>query len=160
MYEPTYLGEIELSEETLAHYGVKGMRWRHRKNRQVLGKRPSTVNGKRMRRVDASGKHYMLGDNGYGEMFDANKRRASSNKPTARRRHITGSVNTSEGYQWRRGKVGGGPVGSRSSATRSPGLGYSQVTGGNGSLGLTLGGLSQITRPTKGEKQRKKKQKG
>lgn len=31
MYEPTYLGEIELSEETLAHYGVKGMRWRHRK---------------------------------------------------------------------------------------------------------------------------------
>ena len=30
-YQPTYLGEIELSEESLAHYGVKGMRWRRRK---------------------------------------------------------------------------------------------------------------------------------
>lgn len=32
-YNPTYLGEIELTEETLAHYGVKGMRWRNRKGR-------------------------------------------------------------------------------------------------------------------------------
>lgn len=31
MIEPTYLGEIELSEETLAHYGVKGMRWGRRR---------------------------------------------------------------------------------------------------------------------------------
>ena len=30
-YQPTYLGEIELSEESLAHYGVKGMRWRRRR---------------------------------------------------------------------------------------------------------------------------------
>ena len=30
-YQPTYLGEIELSEESLAHYGVKGMKWRRRK---------------------------------------------------------------------------------------------------------------------------------
>ena len=117
MYEPTYLGEIELSEETLAHYGVKGMRWRHRKNRQVLGKRSSTVNGKRMRRVDASGKHYMLGDNGYGEMFDANKRRVSSNKPTARRRNVTGSGSGA----YRKGSgLGSGAVGSRSSGSSSP----------------------------------------
>lgn len=26
-YNPTYLGEIELSEDTLAHFGVKGMKW-------------------------------------------------------------------------------------------------------------------------------------
>lgn len=32
-YNPTYLGEIELTEETLAHYGVKGMRWRNRKGK-------------------------------------------------------------------------------------------------------------------------------
>lgn len=30
--EATYLGEIALTDETLEHYGVKGMRWRHRKN--------------------------------------------------------------------------------------------------------------------------------
>ena len=30
-YQPTYLGEIELSEESLTHYGVKGMKWRRRK---------------------------------------------------------------------------------------------------------------------------------
>lgn len=28
---PTYIGELELSEDTLAHYGVKGMKWRRRK---------------------------------------------------------------------------------------------------------------------------------
>ena len=168
MYEPTYLGEIELSEETLAHYGVKGMRWRHRKNQS------SSVGNKRIR-----GKRYLstiTTPNG-GKLTVVNRRAANgqevgtalsgkrlsqiSNRPTARRRRITGSVNTSEGYQWRRGKVGGGPVGSRSSVTRSPGLGYSQVTGGNGSVGLTLsGGYSQALRPTKGEKQRKKKKKG
>jgi len=32
-YQPTYIGEIELNEETLAHYGVKGMKWRRRKAR-------------------------------------------------------------------------------------------------------------------------------
>lgn len=31
MYEATYLGELELTDETLKHYGVKGMKWRHRK---------------------------------------------------------------------------------------------------------------------------------
>ena len=33
----TYLGEIELTEETLAHYGVKGMRWGVRKERNIGG---------------------------------------------------------------------------------------------------------------------------
>lgn len=33
-YQPTYLGEISLDEETLTHYGVKGMKWRHRKVRK------------------------------------------------------------------------------------------------------------------------------
>ena len=28
---PTYIGDIELNEETLAHYGVKGMKWRVRR---------------------------------------------------------------------------------------------------------------------------------
>lgn len=31
--EPTYLGEIPLTDETLAHYGVKGMKWRRRKGK-------------------------------------------------------------------------------------------------------------------------------
>ncbi len=29
--EATYLSDIELTDETLQHYGVKGMKWRHRK---------------------------------------------------------------------------------------------------------------------------------
>lgn len=35
MYTPTYLGEIDLSEETLAHYGVKGMKWGRRKLKEA-----------------------------------------------------------------------------------------------------------------------------
>ena len=33
MYNPTFIGDIDLNEETLAHYGVKGMKWRRRKAR-------------------------------------------------------------------------------------------------------------------------------
>lgn len=29
--EATYLGDIELTDETLAHYGVKGMKWKNHK---------------------------------------------------------------------------------------------------------------------------------
>lgn len=29
--EATYLGDIELTDETLAHYGVKGMKWKYHK---------------------------------------------------------------------------------------------------------------------------------
>ena len=36
-YEPTYLGEIELSEDTLSHYGVKGMEWGKRRKRNKKG---------------------------------------------------------------------------------------------------------------------------
>lgn len=31
MYNPTFISDIDLNEETLAHYGVKGMKWRRRK---------------------------------------------------------------------------------------------------------------------------------
>ena len=31
MYNPTFIGEIDLNEDTLAHYGVKGMRWGRRR---------------------------------------------------------------------------------------------------------------------------------
>ena len=31
MYNPTFIGDIDLNEETLTHYGVKGMKWRRRK---------------------------------------------------------------------------------------------------------------------------------
>ena len=30
-YQPTYLGELSLDEDTLTHYGVKGMKWRRKK---------------------------------------------------------------------------------------------------------------------------------
>lgn len=33
-YQPTYLGEISLDEDTLTHYGVKGMRWRRRRGKK------------------------------------------------------------------------------------------------------------------------------
>lgn len=33
MYNPTFIGDIDLNEETLAHYGVKGMKWRHRRGK-------------------------------------------------------------------------------------------------------------------------------
>ena len=34
MYNPTFISDIDLNEETLAHYGVKGMKWRRRKVRK------------------------------------------------------------------------------------------------------------------------------
>lgn len=33
--EATYLGDIELTDETLAHYGVKGMKWGRHKNSKI-----------------------------------------------------------------------------------------------------------------------------
>lgn len=43
-YQPTYLGEIELSEETLAHYGVKGMKWRHRRGKKPVSSKKKDWN--------------------------------------------------------------------------------------------------------------------
>lgn len=35
---PTYIGDIDLNEETLAHYGIKGMKWHIRKAKnKILG---------------------------------------------------------------------------------------------------------------------------
>ena len=34
---PTYLGDIDLNEETLAHYGVIGMRWGVRRDLKKTG---------------------------------------------------------------------------------------------------------------------------
>ena len=34
MYNPTFIGDIDLNEETLTHYGVKGMKWRRRKGKK------------------------------------------------------------------------------------------------------------------------------
>ena len=38
MYNPTFIGDIDLNEETLTHYGVKGMKWR----KKIKGKYYST----------------------------------------------------------------------------------------------------------------------
>lgn len=34
---PTYIGDIELNEETLSHYGVIGMRWGVRRDLKKTG---------------------------------------------------------------------------------------------------------------------------
>lgn len=34
MYNPTFIGDIDLNEDTLTHYGVKGMKWRRRKGKK------------------------------------------------------------------------------------------------------------------------------
>lgn len=45
---PTYIGDIDLNEETLAHYGIKGMKWHIRKAKnKILGLR-------RKRKVDTN----------------------------------------------------------------------------------------------------------
>lgn len=36
---PIYLAELELSDDTLEHYGVKGMKWRHKKGKKVTKSR-------------------------------------------------------------------------------------------------------------------------
>ena len=102
MYEPTYLGEIELSEETLTHYGIKGMKWRRRKG----GSRVSQVN-------DGSDYRYQYDPNtkqrykvlnmdklmrrgkyavkpGSQPVSQVNKD-SSGRKPRSRKRRITGS---------------------------------------------------------------------
>ena len=135
MYEPTYLGEIELSEETLTHYGIKGMKWRNRKGRS--------------KNVDASGKHFILGYRGDGQMDWADKKlKGLSSKPRSRQRNITGSGTGA----YRKGSG----LGSGSSRSNSVSRGVSQVTGGNGSIpGLTLGGISQVTSPRRKKKKKR-----
>lgn len=38
MYNPTFIGDIDLNEDTLAHFGVKGMKWRRRKGKKKSDK--------------------------------------------------------------------------------------------------------------------------
>lgn len=56
---PTYLGELELSEDTLAHYGIKGMKWRHRKvekTQKKVGKRAQKKS--KIRTMDRNDQRY------------------------------------------------------------------------------------------------------
>lgn len=71
---PTYLGDIELNEDTLAHYGVKGMKWRRHKtkaslnsNRHALVSRKRNITGKgtggkKGSKIDSRTKNQLLAD--------------------------------------------------------------------------------------------------
>lgn len=108
-YEPVYLGEIELSEETLEHYGIKGMKWRNRKGRKL----PWNPNGQRHIDSDyyyeydpkTGQKHKILNmdklmkrgkwkpkkvEIGYSQVTRSGGSE-SSNRPRSRRRNVTGS---------------------------------------------------------------------
>lgn len=118
-YEPTYLGEIELNEETLAHYGVKGMKWRHRKqfegvrrnrrrvksdlrtgykygwnssdNPTYAGK-TNMVTNKEERWTPINGENRVEYYKTGGERETApSKHRKQSNRPRSRQRNVTGS---------------------------------------------------------------------
>lgn len=41
MYNPTFIGDIDLNDDALAHFGVKGMKWRRRKGTKKNTKKMS-----------------------------------------------------------------------------------------------------------------------
>ena len=41
---PTYIGDIDLNEDTIAHYGVKGMKWHKRKKVKKTNAKPIKKN--------------------------------------------------------------------------------------------------------------------
>lgn len=86
----------ELNEETLAHYGVKGMKWRKKRSRgQVLGKNKKSFARKDQGYPKAEGNHddYTLKVNGK----DAAKARIYKNEGTSgTTEHHYGSLKVDE----------------------------------------------------------------
>ena len=85
MYNPTFLGDIDLNEDTLAHYGVKGMKWRRRKG-QLKGKGlelRAKVN-RRLRGMSADQISYNSGKDTF-DRHDDGKARSTSNAKGNRR---------------------------------------------------------------------------
>lgn len=89
---PTYIGDIDLNEETLAHYGIKGMKWHIRKAKnKILGLR-------RKRKPDTN-RARSLAQNRYNEKQEKRKEKniadhiaedISKGKRTAMLRKING----------------------------------------------------------------------
>lgn len=101
MYEPTYLGDIELSEETLEHYGVRGMKWRRRKGVSQANRDsdyqyqydPNTKQRYRVLNMDklmSKGK-YAVKPSSPGVSQVTKGSSSDNRKPRSRRRNVTGS---------------------------------------------------------------------
>lgn len=100
-YNPTYLGDIELSEDTLEHYGIKGMKWRNRKGRASSQRYvdsdyqyqydPNTKQRYRVLNMDKLMKRGKWKPKKVEIGVSQVTRSSSGRKPRARKRNVTGS---------------------------------------------------------------------
>lgn len=111
MYNPTFIGDIDLNEETLAHFGIKGMKWGKRKVREAVDKLRGRRRKKGMNYQDSRfqrqtnginvrrDKRYTTGPNHkanaakYGSKFDQHLTRAMNANTHAERMALFNAAN-------------------------------------------------------------------
>ena len=75
---PTYLGDIELNEDTLAHYGVKGMKWHKHLKRKIANLIDKKNNRARSNRLNS--RRAVQRDRDYQKMIDDAYRKGELSK--------------------------------------------------------------------------------